>query len=129
MHGNYYGTSLKPIIRSINEGKLVIFDIDVQGHRIVKQKLNDITTSVFITTPTLSELKNRLTSRGTDEIKVIEKRISNAKNEIKDIGKYDYLIVNDDLEKASQQLVAVAKISQMNIKLFDTQQIETIWNS
>ena len=53
VHGNYYGTSLKPVHKALSEGKLVIFDIDVQGHRLVRAKMNDITTSAFITPPTL----------------------------------------------------------------------------
>ncbi len=128
VHGNYYGTSLKPIISSLNEGKLVIFDIDIQGHRIVRQKLNDITTSVFITTPTLKELENRLTSRGTDANDIIQKRLKNAKQEIEQINKYDYFIVNDDLDYASQLLVSVAKVSQAKTKLFDKDNIIKAWN-
>ena len=127
VHGNYYGTSLKPIISSLNAGKLVIFDIDVQGHRIVRQKLNEITTSVFITTPTLQELNNRLINRATDSNDVIEKRLKNAKSEIEQIDKYDYFIVNDDLHKASKQLVSVAVVSQSKTKLFDKENIIEAW--
>ncbi len=127
VHGNYYGTSLRPIVKSLNEGKLVIFDIDVQGHRIVKQKLNDVTTSVFITTPTLSELENRLLYRGTDAKDVIEKRLSNAKSEIEQISKYDYFIMNDDLSKASKQLVSIAYTAQTKTKLYDTENIVNKW--
>ena len=127
VHDHYYGTSLKPIISSLNEGKLVIFDIDVQGHRIVKQKLNNIATSVFITTPNLQELENRLKSRGTDTIDTINKRIKNAKIEIEQISKYDYFIVNDNLEEASKLLVSVAKTAQTKTKLFDTKEIAQKW--
>ena len=127
VHGNYYGTSLKPIVSSLNDGKLVIFDIDVQGHRIVRQKLNDITTSVFITTPTLQELNNRLINRATDSTDVIEKRLKNAKSEIEQIDKYDYFIVNDNLHKASKQLVSIAVVSQSKTKLFDKENIIKAW--
>ena len=82
VHDNYYGTSLKPIIEALNDGKLVIFDIDVQGHKIVRKKLNSQVTSVFITTPSLSILKDRLYSRNSDSNEIIEKRLSNAKEEI-----------------------------------------------
>ena len=129
VHGNYYGTSLRPIIKSLNDGKLVIFDIDVQGHRIVKQKLKDVTTSVFITTPTLQELENRLTSRATDDKSVIDKRIKNAKNEIEQLDKYDYFIVNDNLEEASKILTAVAQVALAKTKLFDTSNIINKWLS
>jgi len=60
VHGNYYGTSLKPVKKALSKGKLVIFDIDVQGNSAINNRLGDITTSVFITPPTLSELKKRL---------------------------------------------------------------------
>jgi len=127
VHGNYYGTSLKPIMKAINNGKLVIFDIDVQGHKIVREKLNNITTSVFITTPTLNELKNRLISRATDNYTTINKRIQNAKKEMKDIYKYDYFIVNDNLTKASEQLISIAKASQIKTKLFDIEKFTKLW--
>ncbi|ADG92447.1 guanylate kinase [Arcobacter nitrofigilis DSM 7299] len=119
VHGNYYGTSLKPIEKAVSEGKLAIFDIDVQGHDIAREKLNDLITSVFITTPTLSELENRLNKRATDSKEIIENRIKNAKDEIKHFHKYDYFIVNDDLEKASKQLVSIANITRIKSKLFD----------
>lgn len=127
VHGNYYGTSLKPINKALNEGKLVIFDIDVQGHEIVRKKLNDIVTSVFITTPSLSELENRLTSRNTDSSEVISNRIQNAKEEIKSFQEYDYLIINDDLEEATTQLVSIASITRSKSKLFDKEFIVNEW--
>ncbi|XPV67894.1 MAG: guanylate kinase [Halarcobacter sp.] len=127
VHGNYYGTSLKPIKKAVSEGKLVVFDIDVQGHDIVRKKLNDIVTSVFITTPSLEILEQRLTSRKTDSKEVIEKRISNAKYEIKSFQKYDYLIINDDLETASKELLSIANITRKKTKLFDKEQTIKEW--
>ena len=120
VHGNYYGTSLKPIKKALSEGKLVIFDIDVQGHEIVRKKLDSITTSVFITTPSLKELEKRLNSRNTDSYAVIVKRVENAKYEIKYFQKYDYFIVNDDLETASKELVSIANVARIKSKLFDS---------
>ncbi|WP_321314365.1 guanylate kinase [Halarcobacter sp.] len=127
VHGNYYGTSLKPIISAVNEGKLVIFDIDVQGHTIVRKKLDNIVTSVFITTPSLMDLENRLKSRNTDSDEVIEKRLTNAKTEIKYFRKYDYFIINDDLEEASKSLVAIANIARVKAKLFNDEEIIAKW--
>lgn len=117
VHGNYYGTSLKPIMRALHENKLVIFDIDVQGHKIVRKKLNDIITSVFITTPSLKELEFRLNNRSTDSKEVIQKRIINAQEEIKSFLKYDYLIINDNLQEASKQLVSIANAARVKSKL------------
>ncbi len=126
VHGNYYGTSLKPIKKALEQGKLVIFDIDVQGHEIVRKKLGDKVTSVFITTPSLEELEHRLTSRNTDTQEVIDKRLENAKYEIKYFQKYDYFLINDDLQEASKQLVSIANSTRIKSKLFD-KELAAIW--
>jgi len=113
VHGNYYGTSLKSVKEALNEGKLVIFDIDVQGHRLVRSKMNDITTSAFIAPPTLGELENRLRTRSTDEENVILNRLENAKEEIAAIGEYDFTIINDTVEEAAKEFVIVAKAARL----------------
>jgi len=113
VHGNYYGTSLKPVKEALSEGKLVIFDIDVQGNTAVKNRLGDITTSVFITPPTISELKERLTNRSTDSEDVIYRRLKMAKKEIQRISEYEFLIINDDLEKAARELKFVAMAARL----------------
>ena len=127
VHDNYYGTSLKPIYRALNESKLVIFDIDVQGHEIVRNKLSSITTSVFITTPSLEVLESRLNSRNTDSIEIIEKRIKNAKGEVEYFQDYDYLIINDDLQTAAKQLVCIANITRIKSKLFEKNSVVLNW--
>ncbi|NQY20792.1 MAG: guanylate kinase [Campylobacteraceae bacterium] len=127
VHGNYYGTSLKPIKKALALGKLVIFDIDVQGHEIVRKKISRQVTSVFITTPSLEVLENRLRSRNTDENDVIEKRLKNAKTEIKYFQKYDYFIVNDDLQIASKQLIAIANVCRIKAALFDNDKLIKDW--
>jgi guanylate kinase len=127
VHDNYYGTSLKPIIEALNDGKLVIFDIDVQGHKIVRKKLNSQVTSVFITTPSLSILKDRLYSRNSDSNEIIEKRLSNAKEEIDSFLDYDYLIINDDLHKATKEILAIANIARAKTKLFDKELLLNSW--
>lgn len=120
VHGNYYGTSLAPVKKALKEGKLVIFDIDVQGHDAVQNRLGDITTSVFTTTPTLKELERRLQNRSTDSDEIINKRLEMAKREVQRISEYDYLVVNDNLDKAAELLISIAKAARMKIP---TQQI------
>jgi len=115
VHGNYYGTSIKPVKRALKAGKLVIFDIDVQGNTVVNNRLGDITTSVFISPPTLSTLKERLEERNTDDQEVIDRRIKMAKREIQRISEYDYLIVNDKLEVAAEVLRVIAKAARMKV--------------
>jgi len=113
VHSNYYGTSLKPVRKALEAGKLVIFDIDVQGHRLVRAKMDDITTSAFITPPTLEELGTRLRARCTDDESVIVNRIKNAKDEIKALGEYDFTIINDSVDEAAKQFVIVAKAARL----------------
>jgi guanylate kinase len=115
VHGNYYGTSLKPVRKALSQGKLVIFDIDVQGNTAVNNRLGDITTSVFITPPTLSELRKRLEKRSTDALDIIDNRINMAKREIQRISEYDYLIINDDLEMAASVLKQIAITARIKI--------------
>ena len=127
VHDNYYGTSLKPINKALEEGKLVIFDIDVQGHEIVRKKLDSIVTSVFITTPSLKVLQDRLNNRNTDSSDIIEKRIKNAKGEVEYFQDYDYLIINEDLEIAAKQLVCIANITRIKSTLFSKDKIVSNW--
>ena len=127
VHGNYYGTSLKPVREALEEGKLVIFDIDVQGHRLVRAKMDDITTSAFITPPTLEELGTRLRARSTDDESVIVKRIENAKGEIKAVGEYDFTIINDTVEEAAKEFVIVAKAARLKQSTQDEEKFVAQW--
>jgi guanylate kinase len=115
VHGNYYGTSMKPVKEALAAGKLVLFDIDVQGNTAVNSRLGDITTSVFITPPSLSELKNRLQNRSTDSEEVVERRIKMAKREIQRISEYDYLVINDNLDEAAELLRLIAVIARVKM--------------
>jgi len=127
VHGNYYGTSLKPVKKALNEGKLVIFDIDVQGNTAVNNRLGDITTSVFITPPSLSELKKRLVNRSTDSDEVIDGRIKMAKREIQRITEYDFIVVNDDLDVAAEVLKQIAITSRLKIPHYEINDFVQNW--
>lgn len=129
VHGNYYGTSLGPVKKALKEGKLVIFDIDVQGHDAVQNRLSDITTSVFITTPSLEELKRRLHNRSTDSEQVILGRIEMAKREVQRISEYDFLIVNDNLEEAAEILISIAKAARMKIPTLQINEFVQTWEA
>lgn len=115
VHGNYYGTSLHPVRQALSEGKLVIFDIDVEGNMAVKNRLGDITTSVFITPPTLSELKRRLEKRSTDSKEIIEGRIQVARREIQRTSEYDFIVINDNLDVAAKVLKQIALTARLKI--------------
>jgi len=127
VHGNYYGTSLNPVREALEEGKLVIFDIDVQGHRLVRAKMDDITTSAFITPPTLKALEERLRARCTDDESVIVGRIENAKSEIEALGEYDFTIINDTVEKAAREFIIVAKAARLKQSKGDEAKFIKTW--
>jgi len=129
VHGNYYGTSLKPVHKALEEGKLVIFDIDVQGHRLVRAKMNDVTTSAFITPPTLKAIEERLRARCTDDESVIVNRIENAKSEIQAVGEYDFTIINDTVEKAAHEFVIVANAARLKQSTEDEAKFIVQWLS
>jgi guanylate kinase len=129
VHDNYYGTSLKPILKALEDGKLVVFDIDVQGHEIAREKFGEAITSVFLTTPNQKELKSRLTNRGTDSKEVIKKRISNAVTEMTRVKEYDYILVNDDFEKTLEKLTAIAMSSRCRVHSIDTKDFISSWVS
>ncbi len=127
VHDNYYGTSLKPILKELHEGKLVICDIDVQGHKIAREKLGNFITSVFITTPDQKSLKDRLDKRGTDSSQVIHKRLLNAVSEMTRMREYDFLLINDDFEKTLMQLLCVARASRTKMTLIDSGDFLSQW--
>ncbi len=127
VHGNYYGTSLKPVREALEKGKLVIFDIDVQGHRLVRAKMNDITTSAFITPPTLKELETRLRARCTDDDSIVMKRLENAKEEILAAGEYDFAIINDTVDEAVKEFVIVAKAARLKHSQEDEEKFIIHW--
>lgn len=106
VHGNLYGTPKAPVEALLKAGKDVLFDIDVQGAMQLKEFFPQA-LYVFILPPSREVLESRLRGRGTDAPEVIEKRMTNALGELKMAGHFDYLIVNDDLEEAADELRAV----------------------
>lgn len=99
VHDNYYGTPKDFVEEKINEGKIVILEIDVQGALNVKKNINN-GVYIFLAPPSLSELKNRIVNRGTETESDINLRMHNARKELSYIKNYDYLVVNDHLNSA-----------------------------
>jgi guanylate kinase len=117
VHGNDYGTPRKPLDHSVQTGRDILLDIDVQGARQIKRSY-PLAVSIFLLPPSLKELKRRLASRGTDGRKIIERRLANAQGEIGEILNYDYYVENRDVAAAVQILSAIvaaerAKISRV----------------
>ena len=103
---NSYGTPRSYVEQKLNEGVDVILDIEVQGARQVSEKMPDA-VKVFIIPPSLDELKRRLESRGTDTARAVEARLIRARQEYQEADFYDYIIVNDDADKAASELSAI----------------------
>ena len=129
VHGNYYGTSLKPVLKALEEGKIAIFDIDVQGFNIAKSKFAKNITSVFITTASKNELKSRLQNRGTDSAETIEKRLINAVGEMEHILEYDYFLINDDLQSCYENLRGILRSMRLKTSNLDAKEIINTWNN
>ena len=101
--GNYYGTPLTYVNQTLDEGKDVFLEIEVQGAKQVKDKVHD-GVFIFLTPPDLAELKSRIIGRGTDEMSVIEERMAVAREEIEMMALYDYAVVNDEVPLAVQRI-------------------------
>ncbi len=106
--GNYYGTSAKLIDGHLNDGIDVLLDIEVVGSKIVHDKRPD-TPLIFIAPPSYEELSRRLHSRNTDSEEVIQRRLARAKEEMIEIPRYDYVVINDSVEQAAQDILSVLK--------------------
>jgi guanylate kinase len=107
VHGNYYGTPRKPVERALARGEDMVFDIDWQGTRQIVEKMRSDVVSIFILPPSMTELKARLERRAEDTPEAIERRLSNARDEIAQWAGYDYVLVNDDLDRTYGQLKAI----------------------
>ena len=112
VHGNYYGTSKKPIENALKRGDIVLFDVDVQGHRNLKKHYGNFAKSLFITTESKEILGERLTNRATDRDETIELRLMHAYNEMQHIDEFDYLIINDDADMAKDMAISIVKSLQ-----------------
>lgn len=108
VHDNYYGTTKKEVDRIKQHSKIPIFDVDVQGARSLRNKLQNV-ISVFIIPPSIQELEKRLRHRSTETDHQIAVRLNNAVGELREYVNYDYIVVNDDLQKALDELNAILK--------------------
>jgi guanylate kinase len=107
VHGNYYGTPRKPVEQALARGEDMMFDIDWQGTRQIVEKMRPDVVSVFILPPSMTELKARLERRAEDTPEVIERRLRNARDEIAQWDSYDYVLVNDDLDRTFGELKSI----------------------
>ena len=98
--GSFYGTLKSEVQRIWDKNHVIIFDVDVKGGVNLKKYFGDKALSVFIQAPSVEELRKRLVARGTDSAEAIAKRVAKASEEMTYADKFDYILVNDDLQKA-----------------------------
>ena len=109
--GNFYGTPIKEITRKINEGKIVILEIELEGARQVKESYSDAFL-IFIAPPNFQELERRIRVRATDSQKSIQERLLRAKEELNAQNEFNAIVVNEDLEKAFDELSLIMKLPE-----------------
>ncbi len=107
VHGNFYGTPRGPVEAVLAQGRDVLFDIDYQGAQQVREKAQSDVVTIFILPPSMKELRARLERRAEDAAATIEKRLENARNEIRRWSQYDYVLVNDDLQRTYEELIQI----------------------
>ncbi|MBN1405522.1 MAG: guanylate kinase [Candidatus Omnitrophica bacterium] len=105
--GNFYGTPASPLKKAINNGSNILLSIDVKGAMQIKKMFKDDSVLIFILPPSFKELEERLKKRRTDSKQEIQKRLRIARQELSYLNKYDYAIVNNKLDNAVSQLLAV----------------------
>lgn len=120
--GNYYGTPKKQVNEWLEQGIDVILEIDVQGALQVKEAYPD-GVLIFILPPSLEELKRRITARGSETEETMKIRLGEALHEISTIGKYDYRIINEDLQTAVERVVAVIAAERCRVDEGESQRI------
>lgn len=111
---NYYGTPIEYVDEKLEEGKDVILEIEIQGALKVKEKRPDALL-IFLMPPSVKEVYERLKKRGTESEDVIMKRMRRGQEEIKDVDKYDYLMINDDIKECTLRLHNVVQSAKCSI--------------
>jgi guanylate kinase len=104
VHGEYKGTSKKFVEKKVNKGHNLIFDLDIQGTDAIKKFFPKQAIAIFIKPPSFEVLKDRLIGRGTESENTLKVRLENAKKELMRSDDYDYIVVNDDLNRAYEEL-------------------------
>jgi guanylate kinase len=123
--GNYYGTSEQSIRNQLAEGFDVILEIDWQGARQVRERVEQ-SVSIFILPPSVETLRKRLSQRGQDDEQTIERRMKQATDEMSHYPEYDYLVFNDDFKEALDQLAAIFKANRQKIALITAREQEKL---
>lgn len=113
VHGNFYATPRDPAEQAMSEGRDMLFDIDWQGAKQLKEKMRGDIVSIFILPPSMSELKARLQRRAEDSASTIDTRLKNARVEIEHWREYDYVVINHDLDKAFAEVRSIVTAERL----------------
>lgn len=115
-NGNYYGTPVKPLETMLNDGKIVILKIEVQGAEKVMKKLRDKVVTIFLLPPSFEELEKRLRLRGTESEEQLVSRLNIARDEVSRAENYDYIVTNDNLSVAVNDILSIFKAEEKKTK-------------
>lgn len=116
VHGNYYGTPREAVENAIENGKDILFDIDIQGTFQLYEKMREDVVSIFILPPSIKEMKSRLHRRAEDTEDVIMRRLETAVGEMRHWSEYDYIVVNEDLQRALTNVKAILRAERLKQK-------------
>jgi guanylate kinase len=120
VHSKLYGTARQQVEREISEGRDIILEVDVQGAASVRSLLRD-SVSIFILPPSFEVLKQRLRARGTDSQEELDLRLRNAPTELKDYLAFQYVILNDDVDRAANQMAAIVHAERARLSRQEAQ--------
>ncbi len=115
VHGNGYGTPRAPVEQVLAKGRDMLFDVDWQGARQMRERLGDDVVTIFVLPPSMRELRSRLERRAEDSSTTIDERLDNAKAEIERWRNYHYVIVNDDLQRAYSDALAIVTAERLRV--------------
>lgn len=124
-NGNFYGTPEAPIRRLLNEGKNVMLEIEVQGAEKVMDHRSDV-VSIFITIPSFEELERRLRGRGTEPEEVIQGRMKTSQYELSRAFRYQYIVLNDEVEKAVDRINTIIDAEYMRYSRMENTILEVL---
>ena len=113
VYGNYYGTSAAWLREKLAEGRDILLEIDWQGAEQVRRLFDGVIT-IFIAPPSINELERRLRGRATDSEEVIQRRLAEARSEVDRAALYDYIVVNDDIERANLDLISIIRAERLH---------------
>lgn len=122
--GNYYGTPKRPVLKMLDEGKNVVLKIEVEGAANIKKMFPDCVL-IFVLPPSMKELRRRLEKRGTETAESLEKRLVRAREEIGMAHNFDYIIINDDLDKTVDDFCSIVAVQRHKTEL-NTEKIKGI---